>query len=70
MVYLAHRGSAGEIGGPRQIVALDSRKRTLEVRILRDPPNVAGVIAIGRHTRLKLKLVVVRIHSPVPKRNS
>ncbi len=53
-------------GGPRRVVAPDSPKRALEVRILPATPDRAGVIATGRHTRLKPELVVVRVHPPVP----
>ena len=53
-------------GGPRRAVTPDSRKRALEVRILPATPDRAGVIATGRHTRLKPELMVVRIHPPVP----
>ncbi len=59
------RSGCGD-GGPRRPVTPDSQKRALEVRILPVTPDRAGVIATGRHTRLKPELVVVRVHPPVP----
>ena len=44
-------------GGPHRVVAPDSRKRALGVRILPATPDRAGVIATGRHTRLRPELV-------------